>query len=310
MAIRRPTAKGIVARTLLTNGHWRQLEPLLPGKHGDPGRSGSDNRSAVEGMLWLVRTGAPWRDLPECFGHWNTIFRRFRRWADDGVFDRIYQSLNPQLDTSVIMVDGSFIKIHPHGLGALRNGLTPDQSAEKQAIGRSRGGLNTKVMAATERRGRLAKAELIPGNAAENLAFPSLMDGIQTQEVIADKAYDTDAIRTLLANEGITATIPSKANRKQPIWWDADHYQTRHLVENFFVDAKQFRGIFTRYCKLAQSFRAFLYLAAWYRATKPGGRASRPPVYKNMKSADKQPTGQMQLAQMNRVGSAHWDDTS
>jgi transposase len=68
-------------RTILTDAQWERIAPLLPGKEGDPGRSGGDNRAALEGMLWIVRTGAPWRDLPECFGKWFSVWKRFRRWA-------------------------------------------------------------------------------------------------------------------------------------------------------------------------------------------------------------------------------------
>ena len=68
-------------RTILTDAQWERIAPLLPGKEGDPGRSGGDNRAALEGMLWIMRTGAPWRDLPECFGKWFSVWKRFRRWA-------------------------------------------------------------------------------------------------------------------------------------------------------------------------------------------------------------------------------------
>jgi transposase len=68
-------------RRELTNAQWRRIEPLIPGKEGDKGRHGEDNRLFVDAVLWLVRAGAPWRDLPEEFGKWNSVFRRFRRWA-------------------------------------------------------------------------------------------------------------------------------------------------------------------------------------------------------------------------------------
>ena len=81
-------------RIMLSDAQWNRIEPLLPGKAGDPGRSGTDNRLFVEAVLWLVRTGVPWRDLPEAFGCWNTVFRRFRRWACKGVFERLFTALS------------------------------------------------------------------------------------------------------------------------------------------------------------------------------------------------------------------------
>ena len=75
-------------RTVLTDAQWERIAPLLPGKKGDPGRSGDDNRRSLEGILWIVRTGAPWRDLPDVFGNWFTVWKRFRRWALKGVLEK------------------------------------------------------------------------------------------------------------------------------------------------------------------------------------------------------------------------------
>ena len=76
-------------RRFLTDRRWRRIGPLTPGKPGDPGRTGANNRLTLEGILWIARTGAPWRDVPEEFGKWNTIYRRFRRWALSGALTRI-----------------------------------------------------------------------------------------------------------------------------------------------------------------------------------------------------------------------------
>ena len=127
-------------------------------------------------------------------------------------------------------------------------------------------------MALVDKSGRLVKFTLRPGNAAESLELATLLDGVQTGELIADKAYDTDAIRLTLATEEIIATIPPKSNRLVQYWFDPESYRTRHLVENFFADLKQFRGIATRYCKLAESYEAFIHLAGWFLETKQGKR--------------------------------------
>ena len=72
-------------RTMLTEKQWKLIEPILPGQPGKPGGNGRDNRMALEGMIYVCRTGSPWRDLPEEFGNWNTVHKRFRRWTDAGV---------------------------------------------------------------------------------------------------------------------------------------------------------------------------------------------------------------------------------
>ena len=106
------------ARTTLTDKQWALIEPVLPGRTSDPGRSGNNNRMSLEGMIWITRTGAPWRDLPKEFGNWNTVHRRFRRWVQSGVFQRIFDVIEEDLDLRSVMVDGSFAKVHQHGAGA------------------------------------------------------------------------------------------------------------------------------------------------------------------------------------------------
>ncbi len=111
---RRPVLIGM----MLSEAQGDRVAPLLPGKAGDPGRSGTDNRLLVEAVLWLVRTGSPWRDRPEAFGYWNTVFRRFRRWACKGVFERIFAAVSGDPDFESARIDGTIVRVHQHGTGA------------------------------------------------------------------------------------------------------------------------------------------------------------------------------------------------
>jgi transposase len=117
---------------MLSDLQWERIAPLLPGKEGDRGRSGKNNRLFLEAVLWLVRTGSPWRDLPEPFGLWNTVFRRFRRWAKSGVFDRIFNELSGDPDFEYAMIDGTIVRVHQHGAGA-KGGLKIRPSAGRVA---------------------------------------------------------------------------------------------------------------------------------------------------------------------------------
>jgi len=119
-------------RDLLSDAQWERIAPLLPGKDGDPGRSGRDNRLFVEAVLWLVRAGAPWRDLPPRFGKWETVWKRFRRWAQRGVFERIFEALSGDPDFEYALIDGTIVKVHRHGTGA-RGGLKIRPSADRAA---------------------------------------------------------------------------------------------------------------------------------------------------------------------------------
>jgi transposase len=119
-------------RTVLTDAQWKRIAPVLPGKEGDPGRSGEDNRRFLEGVFWIVRTGAPWRDLPDEFGNWFSVWKRFRRWALKGVFERIFETLSDEPDLEYALIDGTIIKVHRHATGA-KGGLKIRPSANRAA---------------------------------------------------------------------------------------------------------------------------------------------------------------------------------
>ena len=105
-------------RDLLNDEQWKRIAPLVPGKDGDPGRSGRDNRLFVEAVLWLVRAGTPWRDLPPRFGKWGSVWKRFRRWAEKGVFERIFKELSEAPGFEYGHVDGTIVKVHRHATDA------------------------------------------------------------------------------------------------------------------------------------------------------------------------------------------------
>jgi len=102
----------------LSDAQWRRIEKGLPGKNGDRGRSGADNRLFVDGVLWVLRTGSPWRDLPEEFGNWNSVFQRFRRWAMKGVWESVFNALVEDPDFEYLMIDATIVRAHQHAAGA------------------------------------------------------------------------------------------------------------------------------------------------------------------------------------------------
>ena len=119
-------------RFVLTDAQWARLEPHCLGKKGDPGRSGGDNRLFIEAVLWIARTGSPWRDLPPLFGKWNSVFRRFRDWVKADVFKRLFEAVSGDPDLEYAMVDGTIVKVHRHGQGA-KGGLKARPSAGPKA---------------------------------------------------------------------------------------------------------------------------------------------------------------------------------
>ena len=119
-------------RFCLTDAQWSKIEPFCLGKPGDPGRTGGDNRLFVEAVLWIVRTGSPWRDLPPWFGKWNSVYKRFRHWVNAGIFKRIFEAVAGDPDMEYAMVDATIVKVHRHGQGA-KGGLRARPSATPKA---------------------------------------------------------------------------------------------------------------------------------------------------------------------------------
>ena len=244
-------------RRVLRDDQWERIAPLVPGKAEDPGRSGADNRRFVEAVFWIVRVGALWRDLPEAFGKWN--FQRFRRWVKAGVFDRIFETLSDDTDFEYVIVDGTIVRVHQHGTGA-------KGGTHNQAIGRSRGGLT--IVALVDALGNLVRFVLLPGQRHDSAGVAPLLTDLDFSALLADKAFDSDAIRADLDDRGATAVIPPKANRVTTIPCDFEMYKWRHLVENFFCKLKEFRRIATRYDKTDTSFAAIIHLVGSVLATR------------------------------------------
>jgi transposase len=105
-------------RLNLRDDQWERIAPLLPGKPGDRGRIAVDNRMFVEAVLWMARSGAPWRDLPEEFGLWNSVYQRFARWQKRGVWQRVFTVLAGDADFEEVFIDSTVIRVHQHAAGA------------------------------------------------------------------------------------------------------------------------------------------------------------------------------------------------
>lgn len=116
-------------RTLLSDEIWARIEFVLPGKEGDPGRTATDNRWFVEAVLWIGRTGCPWRDLPKAFGKWNTVFIRFSRWRRKGVWERVIHAVADDAEIKHVLIDSTIVCAHPHSSGA-RMIVTEGQQSE------------------------------------------------------------------------------------------------------------------------------------------------------------------------------------
>ena len=121
-----------MSRRTLTDAQWARIEPLIPGKQGDRGRTGTDNRFFLDAILWLARTASPWRDLPPELGNWRTAHCRFRRWTQAGVWENLFKALRQDPDFEYVLVDATICKAHADASGA-KGGLKLTQSVAPRA---------------------------------------------------------------------------------------------------------------------------------------------------------------------------------
>ncbi|MBO0942257.1 IS5 family transposase [Acidovorax temperans] len=242
-------------RRVLTDEQWAKMEPHCLGKPSDPGRSGTDNRRFVEAVLWIARTGSPWRDLPPEFGKWNTVFKRFRDWVKADVFQRLFDAVSEQPDMEYAMVDATIVKVHRHGQGA-------KGGPSGQAIGHSRGGMTTKILALTDALGNLVKFVLMPGQRHDTKGVKELIADVRFEALLADKAFDVNWLIQELGKRGAQVVISQMPRRRAPLEIDREIYKWRHLIENFFGKLKEFKRIAMRSDKTDSSFAAMIYLAA------------------------------------------------
>ena len=190
-------------RLVLSDVAWERMAPLIIGRPDQKGSTGRDNRMFVEGVLWIVRTGSPWRDLPEASGDWNSVFRRFSRWSIKGVWYRMFEAMSDDPDFEYLIIDSTIVRAHQHAAGAKKGGL------KIKAIGRSRGGLSTKIHMAVRGLGCPVRFTLTAGQKGDAPQAAALIEGFPAEVVMADTAYDADHLRQAIAAKGASPSFPT-----------------------------------------------------------------------------------------------------
>ncbi|MFD6729439.1 MULTISPECIES: IS5 family transposase [Actinomycetes] len=266
----------------LSDEEWEFVRPLLPASLR--GRKRLDDRRVLNGIVWKFRTGTAWRDVPERYGPWQSLHTRFRRWALDGTFERMLRAAQARADAAgdiewLVSVDSTVVRAHQHAAGARKGGR------RSPCLGRSRGGLTSKIHLACDAFGRPLAFTLTGGNTNDCTQFTAVMEAIRVPRlgpgrprvrpahVLGDKGYSSRAIRTWLRRRGIGHTIPERADQVRnrlrrgsrggrPPSFDKQLYKRRNVVERCFNRLKQWRGIATRYDKTAESYEAAVTLAS------------------------------------------------
>ena len=239
----------------LNDEQWRPIEPHLP--TDVRGKDRVDDRRVISGILHVLKSGCRWCDCPPEYGPPTTIYNRFVRWAERGVWERLFRELAARgRSAEVQMIDSTHSQGTPLGLGRKKGEHT-------QAIGRSRGGRNTKIHAIADAKGRLLSILLSGGEAHDCPPAQRLIRRTKpAKKLLGDRAYDSAELRQWLDERGTKPVIPNKSNRKQPFGFDRKSYKQRHRIENAFCRLKDFRRIATRYDRLARNFLASICLVA------------------------------------------------
>lgn len=278
--------------------------PHLPRNIGRGGRW-KRHRKVINGILFRLRTGIPWRDLPTRFGKWQTVYDRHRRWSADGTWEKILRSLQAgadaegRIDWSMVGVDSTVCRAHQHAAGARKRvprvpgkRTRPAWHRPDEALGRSRGGLTTKIHLASEGGRRPLALLITPGQwgdgpqmipVLERLRVPRPAGGhprTRPDCLSADKAYSSRRNRRYLRRRQIRHTIPERRDQRthrrnrggaggRPAGFNRELYARRNEVERTVNALKDFRAVATRYDKRAYVFQGTVTVAAvrlWLRA--------------------------------------------
>ena len=260
-------------RYMITDGLWAAMEPLVNQakrhKGGQP--PVLPDRMSFEAVLYLARAGIPLRDLPGEFGAWDAVYQRFRRWVASGALARLFalMTADPQFgDVRRVLVDSTIVRAHRHAAGAVRKTkhLGAAESARRQGLGRSRGGLTSKIVLTAADEDTAIAVDVRPGQAHDAPLLRPMLERTaarveRVDQVVGDKAFDGRPQRRACAAIGAAAVIPAKSNRVDPEPLDTAAYRERNRVERLFAKLKEFRRVATRYEKLKQTFLRMIHLA-------------------------------------------------
>ena len=261
----------------LTDEEWVRLEPLLPPQKPKTGRPNDDHRTIITGMLFVLNSGAPWRDLPRRYGPVGTVSSRFYRWRQSGVWQPVLEALQALADATgqvgweLHFIDSTVVRAHQHAAGARQAGRDP--AAPDEALGRSRGGLTTKIHLRCEGNGKPVTFSVTAGQVHDSQAVSALMSRgaikrigrgrarLRPAKVVGDKAYSSRRFRISLRRRGILPVIPTKANERRQRNFDREAYRQRNIIERMINKLKNFRRIATRYEKRAANYLAMIMIA-------------------------------------------------
>ena len=237
---------------LISKKQFNKIRRLFPARKRT---NRLDDRKVISAIILVIRYGLPWRHVPDFYGKWSSIHSRFIRWSKAGVIQKIFDAFAHKLPKRCkAMIDSTFSK-------AQRSASSMRSDGNDRQLGRSRGGITTKIHLLCNSDGKPMDFCLTPGNVSDIKTAPILTDRNTMRELIADKAYSSQAYRQRLADRRVEACIPPKSNEKKPAPYDVELYKTRSLIENMFSKLKDWKGVAFRGNRCGHSFHSFVALA-------------------------------------------------
>ena len=213
------------------------------------------DRLILSGIFWIIRNGASWRQLPEFYGKWTTVYSRFKRWSKMGILERIFRIFAKRVEKKCFaMIDSTYLKVH-------RTAASMACSDTDRNIGKSRGGLTSKLHLLCNEFGLPIDFLITGGEVHDVKPAPELIERNKMTGLIADKAYGSAEVRSLLERRKRKCCIPVKSNAKAKIDHDPHTYKKRHRIENMFARIKDLKGLALRTCRCAHTFTSFVSLA-------------------------------------------------
>lgn len=209
----------------------------------------------VSAMVFVLRTGIPWRDLPGELGCWSSVYTRWRRWCAVGLWGRLLRCCQRWARGRLRFVDCSYIKLH-------QDGANPVGGQSAAGIGRTRAGLATKLATIAEAKGRVVALAATAGQRHDLHAVAPLERHLRGMIAVADRNFDANAWRARLHAQDTVVCVPSHRRRAVVLPHHRGHYRHRHKIENCFARLKRYRRIALRFEKLLLTFLAFVQLAA------------------------------------------------
>jgi len=240
----------------LTDAQMARLEPFFPKLHGKPR---VDDKRVLSGIIFINRNGLRWRDAPAAYGPHKTLYSRWKRWSEKGIFARMMVGLAAEHgEEKTVMIDATYLKAH-----RTATSMVAEKGGRGRLIGRTKGGMNTKLHAICDSQGRPLNLFVTAGQVSDYIGARALLGSLPNVKwLLGDRGYDADWFREALQDKGIRACIPGRKKRKTPVKYDKRRYKRRNRIEIMFGRLKDWRRVATRYDRCPKVFLSAIALAS------------------------------------------------